>query len=325
DIMINILGLDEAATGFRTFYRCAVDPTFDCPIEPPATDALVIPTPITASLNPETVNRSRGSGGIHAKRMEIGRALVDVRAESWQSVLPYFDEDFEYHDPIIDIYGAETMAQFFGRFFGSNPTLVTTIEDETMDKDVYAATWTMDGQFNGVPYSAKGMSIVKFRAGTRVIYQRDYYTEGDIMLSIPGLDEAASGFRTYYRCAVDPTFDCPIEPPTVLTGPEAVETGGYKSEPVAMFTLQQNVPNPFNPVTKISFEVPNGGAKVSLCIYDVSGRLIRTLIDGYESSGTKTVSWDGKNTQGQPVASGTYFYQLTAPSFSETKKMVLLK
>ena len=68
----------------------------------------------------------------------------------------------------------------------------------------------MVGVFNGVPYSAKGMSIIKFRPKeTQAYYQRDYYTEGDIMINIPGLAEPTAAFRQYYRCAVDPTFVCP--------------------------------------------------------------------------------------------------------------------
>ena len=57
----------------------------------------------------------------------------------------------------------------------------------------------------------------------------------------------------------------------------------------------------------------------------MTGKLVRTLVDGHEPSGTRTVVWTGRNDQGQPVASGTYFYQLTSPTFSERKKMVLLK
>ena len=69
----------------------------------------------------------------------------------------------------------------------------------------------MSGQFLGVPYEAKGISIFKFRPRTALVYyQRDYYSEGDIMATIPGLDQAVLGFRTDYRCAVDPTFDCPF-------------------------------------------------------------------------------------------------------------------
>jgi len=52
---------------------------------------------------------------------------------------------------------------------------------------------------------------VKFRPKeTQAYYSRDYYTEGDIMSTIPGLDEAAEAFRVYYKCSVDPTFPCPF-------------------------------------------------------------------------------------------------------------------
>jgi hypothetical protein len=54
-------------------------------------------------------------------------------------------------------------------------------------------------------------------------------------------------------------------------------------------------------------------------------RLVRTLVNGYEPSGTRNVSWFGENDLGQPVASGIYFYRLSSSSFSQTKKMVLLK
>ena len=69
------------------------------------------------------------------------------------------------------------------------------------------ATWTMSGQFNGAPFSAPGMSIVKFIEGTtQTYYSRDYYTEGDVMLGVPELRDAVLGFRYYYRSAVDPNF-----------------------------------------------------------------------------------------------------------------------
>jgi len=211
--------------------------------------------------------------------------------------------------------------------FSSSPDLITAVEDETVINGVYTATWTMVGQFNGVPFSAKGMSIAKFRPwSTRVHYARDYYTEGDIMVNIPGLDEAVTAFRTFYRCAVDPTFDCPLEESAALIDfDDALQTKSENPQSAVTFSLQQNTPNPFNPATEISFVVPEGGANVSLRIYDVTGSLVRTLVDGYALAGTRAVSWYGENDQGQPVASGMYFYQLTAPSFSEIKKMVLLK
>jgi hypothetical protein len=107
------------------------------------------------------------------------------------------------------------------------------------------------------------------------------------------------------------------EPGGSPSGVGDVQPAGYR--------LYANYPNPFNPATEISFAVPDGGANVSLRIFDISGRLIRTLVHGHEPGGTRTVTWQGKDDQGQPAASGTYFYQLSAPSFSEMKKMVLLK
>jgi hypothetical protein len=103
------------------------------------------------------------------------------------------------------------MAEFLGRLFAGSSELYTTVEDETLVDGVYMATWTMSGMFDGAPFSAPGMSIVKFVDGTlQASYSRDYYTEGDIMLGVPELVEAVSGFRVYYRCAVDPTYDCPL-------------------------------------------------------------------------------------------------------------------
>jgi len=327
DIMTNIPGFDEAILGFRTYYRCAVDPTFDCPLEPTAADALPeIKSLVDSPALDKCGDWIRSLFRLRRKRLEIGRALVEINPANWQSLLPYYTDDYEYHDPIVDIYGFDTLVPFFARLFASSPDLVTTVEDEMLIGGVYTATWTMVGQFNGVPYSAKGMSILKFRDwSTQTYYSRDYYSESDIMATIPGLDQAVEGFRISYRCVVDPAFDCPLPPPATLKADGAEVANGDAVQPLSAFSLQQNVPNPFNPTTTISFVVPDGGANVLLRIYDSAGRLVRTLVNGNEPSGTREVSWYGTNDQGQPVSSGVYFYQLTAPSFSETKKMVLLR
>lgn len=324
DIMTNIPGFDEAILGFRTYYRCAVDPTFDCPFELAAAGAMPETEPIVGSPGSDKCGGWIGSPvRLYRERLRIGRALVEINASNWQSLLPYYTDDYEYHDPIVDIYGFDTLVPFFARLFASSPGLVTTVEDEMLIGGVYTATWTMVGQFDGVPYSAKGMSILKFRDwSTQTYYSRDYYSESDIMATIPGLDQAVEGFRISYRCVVDPAFDCPY-PLSSASGAEMAKGGAV--QPVPAFRLQQNVPNPFNPVTKIAFDVPSGGATVTLRIYDVSGRLVRTLVEGFEPAGPRDVNWYGRDDQGRPVASGTYYYQLTAPSFSERRKMVLLK
>lgn len=91
------------------------------------------------------------------------------------------------------------------------------------------------------------------------------------------------------------------------------------------FVLYQNVPNPFNPSTVISFDVPQGGGQVTLCIYDVSGRLVRTILDGTQEAGRRSAVWEGLNDSGVKVAAGVYFYRLTGPGFVSTRKMMLVK
>jgi len=90
------------------------------------------------------------------------------------------------------------------------------------------------------------------------------------------------------------------------------------------FVLSQNYPNPFNPSTKIGFTLAKSGF-VTLQVYDVLGREVRTLVSEELSSGYKSVIWDGRNDEGDEVASGVYFCQLKVGDFSQPKKMLLLK
>jgi hypothetical protein len=102
---------------------------------------------------------------------------------------------------------------------------------------------------------------------------------------------------------------------TAVSGPVIPQT----------FGLYPNVPNPFNSTTSIRYDVPTGGGVVTLRIYDVSGRLVRTLVDGPQPAGQKTATWNGRDNQGRSVASGVYFYRLQAPGYEKTLKMVLVQ
>ena len=88
--------------------------------------------------------------------------------------------------------------------------------------------------------------------------------------------------------------------------------------------LLPNYPNPFNPATTISFELPSDQA-VRLTIYTVSGRRIRTLVDGQRSAGRSEVRWDGTDWAGRAVPSGTYLYQLQTGQTVATRRMVLVR
>ena len=90
------------------------------------------------------------------------------------------------------------------------------------------------------------------------------------------------------------------------------------------FVLSQNFPNPFNPATEIRFQLPEANLVV-LRIYNALGQEIRTLVNSEYQAGFHSVSWDGKNSNGNPVSSGVYFYKLEAGSFSQIKKMSLIR
>lgn len=90
------------------------------------------------------------------------------------------------------------------------------------------------------------------------------------------------------------------------------------------FVLNQNFPNPFNPTTVISFNMPNDGY-VTLSVYNLIGEQVIELVDQYINSGEHSVTWDGRDQFGNEVSGGTYIYNLKSDNFSFTKKMIFLK
>jgi len=94
------------------------------------------------------------------------------------------------------------------------------------------------------------------------------------------------------------------------------------------FSLAQNFPNPFNPVTVIQYQLPGSGlktARVSLKVYDLLGKEVQTLVDREHAPGIYEIRWDGTNNSGAKVSSGVYIYQLKFRDFTSSKKMILLR
>ena len=90
------------------------------------------------------------------------------------------------------------------------------------------------------------------------------------------------------------------------------------------YALHQNYPNPFNPETNIGYDLADE-SMVSLKVYDMKGTLVKTLLNENQSSGHKTIKWDGTSDLGQKVSAGLYLYRIQTESFTSTKKMALLK
>ncbi len=89
-------------------------------------------------------------------------------------------------------------------------------------------------------------------------------------------------------------------------------------------TLLPAYPNPFNPVTRISYTLPKG-SQMELCVFDVLGREVATLVKGYAPAGIHSVSWSARNNAQQSVGSGTYFVRLSTPGQTVSQRLVLLR
>lgn len=107
------------------------------------------------------------------------------------------------------------------------------------------------------------------------------------------------------------SLDCPVVTAVVET-------------PTVFSPTLSNYPNPFNPVTTVSLVLPDDD-HVDLCVFDLTGRLVRSLLDERLDAGSYRVRWDGRDNLGFPVGSGVYHVQLRAGEFRTTRKVVLLK
>ncbi|SVD30817.1 uncharacterized protein METZ01_LOCUS383671, partial [marine metagenome] len=88
--------------------------------------------------------------------------------------------------------------------------------------------------------------------------------------------------------------------------------------------LHQNYPNPFNPITLIHYDLPEDRF-VNITVYDMMGRLVKTLVNSSQTAGYKDIQWNATNHRNEPLSAGLYLYTIQAEDFIETRKMILLK
>jgi hypothetical protein len=190
-----------------------------------------------------------------------------------------------------------------------NPVLISRFDASATDAGV-ELRWELAGDETAEHYS------VLRRAGETEYPQ--VVGEGTVAAASGSyLDTSVEPGTTYYyellvRTADGNEFRSPVV--TVTTKTVALSLG-------------QNHPNPFNPTTVIPYTLPGGSAtsRVRLVILDVSGRMVRTLVDEPQAGGLHEAVWDGRDDRGGPVSSGIYFCVLDANGQRNTRKMVLLK
>jgi len=90
------------------------------------------------------------------------------------------------------------------------------------------------------------------------------------------------------------------------------------------YHLHQNYPNPFNPVTTVKYDLPDQ-SQVNITVYDIMGRHIKTLVNGNQDPGIKSILWDATDEVGRPINSGVYLYRIKTGDFEQTRRMMLVK
>jgi hypothetical protein len=215
-----------------------------------------------------------------------------------------------------------------GTYTESSPLVADLNGDGAVDvllghEGKFINAWSATGvQLDGFPLVTK--DAVR---GTPAVVDLD--RDGDVEIVGVGYD------RIVYVWALNAPYD-PTKAPWPMFHANIHRNGlhGYVvvtsvddgETPPRALRLEQNYPNPFNPSTRIAYEIAGGPTdRVLLSVYDVTGARVRTLVDGVVKPGRYVATWDGRNTHGQPVSSGIYFYRLSTPTRSLTRKMVLLK
>jgi predicted outer membrane repeat protein len=302
----------------------------DIPAPPPPSDAPIItdisdvPYRHEGMITPEALARLRAA---------TSRAPGVVAIEGWDYLLTAPARGDDVYQTIVPTTCDSTprygmcLNAFFVSAITASPAVFWDSEPDT--------GYSVDNLPPGPPHGF--LVTMGAGAGNRLEWQT------------PDEDDVAE--YGVYR-GIDDDFDCSPENRVAVTDEtEWVDTGGgpyhYKvtaldesgneSEAAlpdlvtgagaipAVSALDQNVPNPFNPTTRIRYSLAAAGGRVTLRVFDVNGRLVRTLVDRVAAAGPSEVIWDGRDDAGSPAASGVYFYRLEAPGFAQTRKMALIR
>jgi len=142
----------------------------------------------------------------------------------------------------------------------------------------------------------------------------------DPLLNVTSQDEAVF---TYYVYASDEENEVPSDSSQFVLSSSSLSTINKDILPET-FALHQNYPNPFNPITSIRYDLAEDGL-VNITIYDMMGRIVKTLVNSSQTAGYKSMVWDTVDDRGHSVSAGLYIYSITAGNYRANKKMILLK
>jgi hypothetical protein len=207
-----------------------------------------------------------------------------------------------------------------------SPTVLDTFQISTATDETIPFTWESSYDVDSdVTYK---LTVTLDYPGN--VYTQDYQNIADSSTSISAYEYAA--FMTDLNLTqwnIDYVVEVSDEEYTVIS-----QVGEFvlnntllstNSEIIPeVFALHQNYPNPFNPITQIRYDLPET-KYVSINIYDVMGRKIKSFVNSIQDAGYRSIHWNAMSDLGQPVSGGMYIYTIQAGEFRQTNKMVLLK
>lgn len=189
----------------------------------------------------------------------------------------------------------------------------------------------------GIQIDLDGVSSIPSSMTISTTLGAGYYKLNNTTLRVLVYDQAGATLEAGERIIANLPFT--LSKPTDVTISNVVVAGSddkevsnvqvsksYDSAPElpSTYSLSQNFPNPFNPSTTINFTVPQSSF-TRIVVYNMLGQVVRNLFEGQMEQGTKAIVFDGHDNTGHALATGTYFYRMTSGSFTQTRKMLLLK
>jgi len=233
-------------------------------------------------------------------------------APNWVNIVEFIGNDPEdpaSYGPITQVFFPNDMTDAFDKVTRDSAGVITEYREEGTSGPQFASKFAFLGD---VDDDGENEVALGFQGQNDSLYTfTEVFNPADSTYTRTLVSSEANPARTFMRVLSSSVKGVAIEDERVIIPSD--------------YVLEQNYPNPFNPTTNIRFELPRDKA-VSLTIFDVSGRIVKRLVDNqYLSQGVHEIQWDGTSDAGGQVASGTYLYQLKFGNFAHTKSMVLLK
>ena len=261
------------------------------------------------TLRPQTREEMKQCVGCHSRRLG---AIRDSHWNSLQRKLPG-EEGWTLQDyrGIADYYNAQLDRGEYGEIF------------ENYFGDAHPVPGRPDGTVDFFPSAEEADALN--RRYYQIVQSQSFFLGRDPRLVNPGFLEDPEPNKAREDEEVElwnPALNFAAF--ELIPYSTAVEEEWSDEARPGRFALHQNVPNPFNPATEMGYWLPAAG-RATLAIYNLSGQLVRTLVDEEQAAGVYTASWDGRDRRTRPVATGLYVYRLVQGDRVVARKMLLLR